>query len=88
MSGITKQQQLPARDGTVLVIDSWLKDEDTMIMEPGSSSATATCPVHGEISSGYVAFLVGFDLGDHANEHHGGLKMPKDLLETGPYIQL
>jgi hypothetical protein len=88
MSGVTSQQHITTNDGTVIVIDSWLAEQGQVVMSPGESEFTATCPRHGQISSGYVAMLVGYDVLDHANAHHGGLTDSKDLLEVGPYTQL
>jgi hypothetical protein len=88
MSGITHQQILHTNDGTDLVVDSWLKDEDTITMSPSTSKFTGTCPEHGVLETGYVSMLVGFAIVDHAKEYHGGLVETKDLLDVGPSIQL
>jgi hypothetical protein len=88
MSGVTRQQNIATNDGTALVIESWLAEEGQVVMSPGESQFTATCPEHGEISSGYLGVLVGFEVGDHADDRHGGLAQPTDLMEVSPYIQM
>jgi hypothetical protein len=88
MPEVTHQQILPTNDGTDLVVDSWLKDEDSITLSPETSSFTGTCPEHGVLETGYVSMLVGWAVNDHANEHHGGLVETKDLLDVGPSIQL
>jgi hypothetical protein len=88
MSGVIKQQTLLTNDGTAIVVDSWLKEEDRIAMAPGDSNFSATCPVHGKIEESYVSIIVGFAVSDHAKDHHGGLRSPADTLEVGPSIQL
>lgn len=88
MSGVIKQQTLLTNDGTAIVVDSWLSEEDGMIMSPGHSNFSATCPEHGKIEESYVSMIVGYAVGDHAKDHHGGLQSPKSLLDVGPSIQL
>jgi hypothetical protein len=88
MSGVIKQQTLLTNDGTAIVVDSWLKEEDGIIMAPGDSNFSATCPVHGKLEEAYVSMVVGFAVSDHANDHHGGLQSRTDILDVGPSIQL
>jgi hypothetical protein len=88
MSGFTTQKVLHTNDGTEITVDSWLRTEDTVTQSPGDSNFTATCPEHGEISSGYIWMLVGYEVQDHANDHHEGIQNSKDILEIGPSIQL
>jgi len=88
MPEVTTQQILHTHDDTQLVVDSWLKDEDTMIMQPGDTNFTGRCPVHGVIETGYVAMLVGWAVSDHAKQFHGGLMNTADLLDVGPSIKL
>lgn len=88
MASATRKQDLQTRDGTVLVIDSWLEDENSVAMGPGVSSFTATCPVHGKLDTSYISTLTGYAVQDHADLEHNGLRSPEDLLEIGPYIQM
>lgn len=88
MAGVTNQQTIQTNDGTDITIESWLREEDTVIMQPGDTRFTGICPEHGEIKSSYVSMLVGFAVDHHADEHHGGLRSPEDLLEIGPAIDL
>jgi len=88
MAGVIKQQTLLTNDGTAIVVDSWLSEENGMIMSPGHSNFIATCPEHGKIEESYVSMIVGFAVGDHANDHHGGPQSKTDILDVGPSIQL
>lgn len=86
----TTQQTIATNDGTKIVVDSWLETEDTMVMRPGSTNFTASCPEHGELGmeNGYISILVSFAVRDHANDFHDGLVDEEGAFDIGPAIQL
>jgi hypothetical protein len=88
VSEVTYQRTVVTNDGTEIVVDAWLAEEDQVVMSPGESAFSATCPEHGEIATGYVAPLVAMDVAGHADDYHDGIARPAELLDVGPYIQM